>query len=259
MLRIPAMSAMILIISCTEVTADDLFVREESFSYMVEAGSDVIISNISGNIVIEECESAFLLIGYSIEGENSEEVEAIEIDCSQVNGVICEVEYCDGWNGPLEAMVDFHVCLPNSIELNLVLLTMNGCINLNSGSGTSLVEIINGSAILEGFSGELTVNVVSGEIELLDIDGLHIANIVDGTISGRIDSIERDIEISAVDGIVDLAIECPSIVSVTTLTGDLDIPGVEIVHELMGSYAEFGDGEFRIDISTYSGDVRIRR
>ena len=258
MFRFSAITAVLFLLAGTSVTAGDIFIREESFSYSVDTGSDVIISNISGDITIEEGDSDNLLIECSIEGENIEEVEAIEIECTYINGVICEVIYPDNWVEITEAAVDFRVSLPCSMELNLVMLTVNGCISLRSGAGTSLVEIINGSAILEGFSGELIVNVVSGEIDLVDIRGLSVVNIVKGTITGTIDSIDRDIEISTVEAFIDLVIDCPAIVSVTTMTGDLDIHGVEIVQDLVGSSAEFGEGEFIIEISTYSGDVRIQ-
>ncbi len=258
MFRISAITAALFLFAGNSISAGDIFVREEAFSYSVDAGSDVIINNINGNIIIEEGDSDNLLIECSIEGENIEEVEAIEIECKYVNGVICEVTYPDDWDEITEAAVDFHVSLPSSMELNLVMLTYNGCISLRSGAGTSLVEIINGSAILEGFSGELIVNVVSGEIDLVDIQGLSVVNIVEGTITGTIDSIDRDIDISTVEAFIDLVIDCPAIVSVTTMTGDLDIPGVEIVHDLVGSSAEFGEGEFKIEITTYSGNVRIQ-
>ena len=122
-----------------------------------------------------------------------------------------------------------------------------------------MVEIINGSAVLEGFAGELIVNVVKGEIDLIDVPGLSVVNIVDGTIRGTIDNIEQDVEISTVSGLIDLVLEGAASVSVLTMSGSIDIPGAEIYHDLMGSSTEFGDGEFRISITTVSGDVRIRR
>ena len=232
--------------------------EEDSFSAVLEAGSNVIISNINGDITIEEWDSDQVLIDYIIEGENLEETRSIGVRCDNIDGILCEVIYPDDWDGSIETEVNFHVKLPESLDLNLVMQTINGCISLKNGMGTSLVEIINGSAVLEGFSGELTVNVVSGEIDLINVPGLSVANIVNGTIRGTIDNIEHDIEISTVSGLIDLIIEGTASVSVTTISGDIDIPGVEVSDDLVGSSAEFGDGEFKIDITTVSGDVSIR-
>ncbi|MCD4700690.1 MAG: DUF4097 domain-containing protein [Candidatus Aegiribacteria sp.] len=250
--------AAVFILSTGIALAGDTNSEEDSFSVVLEAGSNVIISNIFGDITIEEWDSDSVLIEYIIEGENLEETESIDVTFENINGILCEVTYPDEWHSSTEARVNFHVRLPESLDLNLVMQTVVGCISMKNGMGTSLVEIIEGSAVLEEFSGELTVNVVSGEIDLIHVSGLSVANVVDGTISGIIDSIERDIDISTVSGLIDLVIEDTATVSVISMSGEIDIPGVEVNHDLVGCSAEYGDGEFNICITTVSGDVIIR-
>jgi len=211
-----------------------------------------------GKIPSHPWDSDQVLIEYIIECENQDETESIYVRSDNINGIICEVIYPDGWDGSTRAEVNFHVKIPESTVLNLVMQTINGCISLSNGMGTSLVEVINGSAVLEEFTGELTVNVVNGEIDLNHVHGLSIANIVNGTIRGTIDVVEHDINISTVSGLVDLIIEGSTSVTVTTMSGDIDIPDVEVRHDLVGSSAEFGEGEFKINIITVSGDIRIR-
>ncbi|RKZ07360.1 hypothetical protein DRQ25_11745 [Candidatus Fermentibacteria bacterium] len=256
MLKLYTLISVISILTSAAVSAGDIIRGEDSFSAVLDAGSNVVITNINGDITIEEWNSDQVLIEYTIDGDQTEEIESINVDCNYINGLFCEVTYLDDWDG---SEVDFHVRLPESLYLNLVMRTFDGCISLNSGMGTSLVEIINGSAVLEGFAGELTVNVVKGEIDLIDVPGLSVVNIVEGTIRGTIDNIERDVEISTVSGFIDLVLEGAASVSVSTMSGSIDIPGAEIYHDLIGSSTEFGDGEFRINITTVSGDVSIRR
>ncbi len=254
MLKLYTAVAAISILAAGATDAGNIVTGENSFSAVLETGSNVIISNINGDITIEEWDSDQVLIEYTIESEYFEGIESIDVQCEYINGLVCEVTYLDGRGG---SKVHFHVRLAESLDLNLVMRTVNGCISLNNGMGISLVEIINGSAVLEGFAGDLTVNVVNGEIDLINVPGLSAANIVNGTVRGTIDNIDRDIKIAAVNGLIDLIIECSTRVIVTTMSGDIDIPGVEICHNLIGSSAEFGDGEFCIDITTVSADVRI--
>lgn len=256
MLKLYTLVSTISILAAGIVIAGDVVSREDSFSAVLGAGSNVVITNVNGNITIEEWDSDHVLIEYTIQGDHIEEIESIDVQCDYTNGMHCEVTYLDDWDGN---EVNFHVRLPESLYLNLVMRTFDGCISLNNGMGTSLVEIINGSAVLEGFSGKLTVNVVNGEIELIRVPGLSVVNIVEGTIRGTIDNIGQDVEISTVSGHINLVLEGAASVSVLTMSGSIDISGVEIYHDLIGSSTEFGDGEFKINITTVSGDVSIRR
>ncbi len=239
--------------------AEGSYSEEDSFSAVLEAGSNVIIRNINGSISIEEWDSDQLLIDYIIKSEILEETRSIDVKFEMINGILCEVTYPSNWECGTDAEVNFYVKLPHALNLNLAMQTVNGSISLKNGVGSSLIEIINGSAVLEGFSGELTVNVVSGEIDLINVPGLSMANIVNGTIRGTIDNVDGDVEISTVSGLIDLVIESAARVSVTTISGDIDIPGVEIIQNLVGSSAEFGHGIYEIDITTVSGDISIRR
>ncbi len=256
MIRFSITAVLISALAAGGAAAEDIFILEDSFSAVLEAGSNVIISNINGDITIEEWDSDQVLIQYSIQSDSPLDMESIFIECTYIDGIICEVAY-PGEYGNI--VVDFHVNLPELLDLNLIMFTLTGCISINSGTGTSLVEIMNGSAVLEGFEGELTVNVVSGEIDLQNVPGLAAANVVEGVIRGTLSEIERDIEISTVSGLIDLVLECSPAVTVSTMSGDIDIPGIHVLHDLIGSSAEFGDGEFKIDITTVSGNVRIRK
>lgn len=255
MLRLHASSIAVSIVLAGVIHADDLYTMEESFSVVPENGSNIIIENINGDIVIEEWSSENVLVEYSIKAESLREIESVIVECLYIDGIICSAILPDDNDS---IIVDFHVSLPESLNLNLVLFTANGCIAMNSGSGTSLVEILDGSAVLDGFDGNLTVNIVSGVIDIRNTTGLSVANIISGTIKGTISNIEDNIAISTVSGDIDLVIENESFITVTTMSGEIDIPGVEVQQELYCKSVEFGDGEFKIDISTVSGDIRIR-
>ncbi len=255
MVKLYTVVSAISIIAAGAVYAGDIVTGENSFSAVLDTGSNVVISNINGNITIEEWSSDQVLIEYTIDADHIDDIESIDVQCDYINGLFCEVTYSDDWDGN---EVHFHVKLPESINLNLVMRTFKGCISLNNGMGTSLVEIINGSAVLDGFAGDLTVNVVTGDINLIHVPGLSVVNIVQGTLTGIIDDIEHDIEISTVSGLIDLVVDSSASISVSTMSGNIDVPGAEIHHDLMGSSTEFGNGEFRIYISTVSGDVIIR-
>ena len=251
--------AAVILFSVGAVFAGGSYSEEHSFSAVLEAGSNLIINNINGDITIEEWDSDNLLIDYIIKSDDLEEIQSIDVIFERIDGILCEVTYPYSWECGTDAEVNFYVKLPQALNLNLAMQTVNGSISLKNGVGTSLIEIINGSAVLEGFSGDLTVNVISGEIELIDVPGLSMANIVNGTIRGTIDNVDRDVEILTISGLIDLVIESTASVSVTTISGEIDIPGVEIIENLVGSSAEYGHGLYTIDITTVSADIIIRR
>ena len=127
----------------------------------------------------------------------------------------------------------------------------------NALSDIRTITVVSGDATAEGFDGELNMNVVEGDIFFRDTPGLVSANLVNGSISGTFDSLLNDAEFAAVDGEIELTVPRDVHISVSTLSGDISIPGGNVVHEMVGSSADYGEGEFEISISTVSGDVEV--
>ena len=237
--------------------AEEVTVDEQACCVVLEADAPVSVFNINGDISIEEWDSDQVSVEYVITCEEPDEIEALEIRCDTSDGVICEVVYPDDWDDDIDATVDFLVRLPGTMDIDLSTSTVNGDIQLSGCSGSSLVEIVNGAADADGFSGKLCVDVVNGEISLTDVPGLYSANVVNGEITGTLVELDSDAEIAAVSGRIVLCVPADAHVSVSTLSGSIEIPVGTVEHEIVGSTAEFGDGEYEIEIDTVSGDIEI--
>jgi len=237
--------------------AEEVTVDEQACCVVLEADALVAVCSINGDIAIEEWDSDQVCIEYVITCENPDELEVMEIRCDTSDGVFCEVVYPDGWEGDHNATVDFLVRLPGTADIDLSTSTVNGDIHLTDCSGSSVIEIVNGTAEADGFSGKLCVNIVNGVISLNDVPGLYSANIVNGEITGTLVELDSDAEITAVSGSIVLRVPANARVSVSTLSGRIDIPVGTVDHDIVGSTAEFGEGEYEIEIDTVSGDIEL--
>ncbi len=217
----------------------------------------MIIGTINGFIEVEEWDGDLIEITYEIVCDDSEEVGAIEVVRGTSDGIVFQVEYSDDWNGPMEAAVDFRLMLPKSVALDMKLQTVNGDVILRGGSGSSEISIVNGSADADGYTGDLHMNVVNGNILVSDTPCIGTANLVNGSIIGTLGALVCDADFSLVDGRVILVLPPDTHVSVSTLSGEISVPGGEVIHEIVGSSVEYGEGEIRVEISTVSGDVEI--
>ena len=196
-------------------------------------------------------------ITYEIMCDDAEEANAVQVVMDTSDGIEFHVEYPENWSGHTGAVVDFYLRIPSDTGIDLALQTVTGDIGLDGGSGTASITVVSGDATAEGFDGELNMNVVEGDIFFRDTPGLVSANLVNGSISGTFDSLLNDAEFAAVDGEIELTVPRDVHISVSTLSGDISIPGGNVVHEMVGSSADYGEGEFEISISTVSGDVEV--
>jgi DUF4097 and DUF4098 domain-containing protein YvlB len=237
--------------------AEDVSVTEETFMFDVSTSTTVVIGTINGFIETEEWDGDQIDVSYEIVCSDSAEAGAIEVIHDTTDGIVFHVDYREGWNGPTDAVVDFRLRLPASTGFNASLRTVNGDVILKGGTGSSEISIVNGTADIDGYAGVLHVNVVNGDILFSDTPCISSANLVNGTIIGTLDTLECNADFSAVDGQVILILPADTHVSASTLSGEISIPGGEVTHEIVGSSAEYGEGENRVVVSTISGDIQI--
>jgi putative adhesin len=224
------------------------------------AGNDVHVSNINGNIKITPSASGHVVVnGFKHGGRDADRIKAIVEESSR--GIEVCVVYddadasCDGdrgyrgrdhnWN---HASIDLDVSVPA---------------NLTVSAGS-----VSGDVSVDGAHGDVNVSAVSGDVHL---DHLHATSIRATTVSGEIDvrvdelTGRGDFYFHSVSG--DVRLEVPkgfgADLSLTTVSGDIDS---DFPITLGGSNrisrrrveARIGDGGRRLDVSTVSGDLRIR-
>lgn len=220
------------------------------------AGSEVRIHNISGDVAVVPSTSGNVeVIGHPsahadpdlhvvvAEGSHGIDVCVVraddECDDSGIHG------HHDHW-GREEGDIDLRVAVPGNLQ-----------VSANS---------ISGDVSVDGAQGDVRAHTVSGDVKLQHLRASSLtANSVSGDVEAQLDALtgRGDLAFRSVSG--DVTLEVPhnfdADLQLSTVSGDLssDFPVT-----LNGGFgrrridARIGNGGRRLDISTVSGDVRIR-
>lgn len=235
-------------------------VTEENITIGVSSGDPVEIFTVNGSITVSEWSSDLVEVVYTITCSSEEELDFITVECNTSNGIICEVNYDDAWEGSHTGSVDFEVQIPSGIELAIELASVNGNVSTEGGKGEALLEVVNGNIDAEGFSGELIVHSVNGNIDIIESPGIRIVEVVNGNIECVVNDLEDDLELESVNGNITLYLGIDAEVEIETISGTIEIADIfaaYITDNMVGTSSAFGDGEFSIDINTVSGNILI--
>ncbi|MBD3278607.1 MAG: DUF4097 family beta strand repeat protein [Candidatus Aegiribacteria sp.] len=226
------------------------------------AGDPLEISSISGDVVIEEWNSDEMEFSYTIMADDQDDIQMVTVRCDTEEGVICTVEYDDSIVNSSSARVDFSVMVPAGTALETYIELVSGDVNIHGGSGTAEVVLVSGDLDVADYSGELSAELVSGNMTASGCPGLRSAEVVSGDIDCIAGRMEDDVYLASVSGNVGLHLADEAAVSVQTISGDfiLDDSFSASVTEGHGEKsAEFGSGEFQIEIETVSGSITVTR
>ena len=227
----------------------------------LSSGSDVHVSNVNGDVKITPSTNGHVVINGFRHGRDADRLKAVVEETSHGLAVCVVYEdddaYCNdrgyhsrgdrdhNWN---HGSVDLEVAVPSTVTVS-------------AGS-------VSGDVSIDGAHGDVRASTVSGEIHL---DRLHASSVDASTVSGeiqvRVDELtgRGDFKFHSVSG--DITLDVPkgfgADLSLNTVSGDInsDFPitlgGSNRIsrHSLN---ARIGDGGRRLDVSTVSGDLRLR-
>lgn len=231
----------------------------ENITVEVSSGNPMEIFTINGNINVEEWDSDQVEVVYTITCSSEEDLNFVTVEYNISNGIICEVDYDDDSECSY-CSVDFEVKIPENIDLTIELTSVNGNVSIYGGKGEAFLEVVNGNIEAEYFTGELEVSAVNGNVSVSHSSGIRIAELVNGNIECVINALEDDLELETVNGNITLYLGIDAEVSIETISGEVEIAdsfNACITENIVGCSSEFGYGEFSIEISTVSGDIRI--
>jgi len=225
------------------------------------AGGDVRVSNVNGNVKITPSTNGHVVInGFKHGGQDADRLKAVLQESSR--GLTVCVVYdepdstCDDegyhtrgrghdWN---HASIDLELSVPADLRVS-------------AGS-------VSGDVSIDGAHGDVSASTVSGDVTL---EHLHATSVHVSTVSGEIDvRVEEltgrgDFSFHSVSG--DVRLEVPknfgAELSLNTVSGDIDtdFPITLGGSSRLGRHrvdARIGDGGRRLDVSTVSGDLRLR-
>ncbi len=225
------------------------------------AGGDVRVNNVNGNVKITASTNGHVIVnGFKRGGRDADRIKAVLEESS--HGITVCVVYDDGGNDCYDegyhsrgnrhdwnnARIDLEVAVPADL--------------LVSASSVS------GDVSINGAHGDIEATSVSGDVRL---DGLHASSVRATSVSGKIDvrvdelTGRGDFYFHSVSG--DVTLEVPKTfgadLSLTTVSGDIDSDfpitlGGQNRWSRRRLEARIGDGGRRLDVSTVSGDLRLR-
>lgn len=222
------------------------------------AGSHVRVSNISGDITVTPSTTGRVSV-VGIKHGDSDDFDDVHAVAEQTSdGVEFCVVYGDATNchedddyhrrrhGRSDAEIDFQVAVPANVTVS-------------AGS-------VSGDVRLTGTQGDIRASSVSGDVHL---DHLHATSLHATTVSGDIDAQmdaltgDGDLTLETVSGDVGLQMpqQLDADLRLSTVSGSIDSDYPLTVNGRMSSRsldARIGKGGRRLDISTVSGDVRLR-
>jgi DUF4097 and DUF4098 domain-containing protein YvlB len=230
------------------------------------AGSEVSVSNVTGNVTITASTTGRVeVLGTKRgSGRNSDRIKA-DVQQTSRGIAICVLyddnAYCDDngyhsnnrgrWNDDDNwgsARMDLEVAIPTSLQVS--------------------ASSVSGDVSVTGAHGDVRANTVSGDVRL---NGLHATSVKANTVSGdlevRIDELagRGDLSFNTVSGDVTLLVPktFDADLSMSSVSGDVNSDFALTVGNMnrmrRGSVeARIGNGGRRLDVHTVSGSLRLR-
>ena len=227
--------------------------EEETFSFPLNDGGQLSVSNINGSITVTGGGSGNVEIIAIKKADNQEELDGIEIEISHSpDAIVIETELPDSdhWynRGSNSGQVTYEIVVPE-------------------GTNLDSVETVNGSVEISGVAGEVVAESVNGDLDLSDLASDASFSTVNGSINAAFVTLEGHQKVSAetVNGRITLRLPKDADVEVNadTLNGGIDGSdfGLETDKGFVGSdlNGSVGGGGARLNIDTVNGSIKIRK
>ena len=159
-----------------------------------------------------------------------------------------------GWDGRRPGYVDYHILVPEKIELNV--FSTSGDVIISDISGDVEVNATSGDLWIKRIKGNLNLETTSGDVEIFKIEGDVI---VQGTSSDlEIFHITGDVDINSTSGNTS-AENVTGLVKIDQTSGDVSLMGIK-----GNIQASTSSGDLIIDqvegglgLETTSGDIEV--
>jgi DUF4097 and DUF4098 domain-containing protein YvlB len=226
--------------------------EEETFSYELDDGGRLSVSNVNGSITVTGGSGDTVEIVAIKKADNQETLDGIEINISHsVDSIVVETELPDsgkwynrGGNG---GQVTYQIIAPANTNLDSI-ETVNGNVDISGVSASVVAESVNGDLDLADLASDASFSTVNGSIdaEFAVLEGQQKvkAETVNGRISLRLPT-DADVDVSA-----------------DTLNGSISGKdfGLETDKGFVGSdlNGKIGSGSARLNLDTVNGSIKIR-
>jgi hypothetical protein len=231
------------------------------------------VQNTSGEIKIESHPESKIIIDASkvVEADNSEEAkrraDGIEVVIENYDSKVeIETKYTPlksksfwekvlGFDGKSSGYVDYHILVPEKIELNI--FCISGDVIISDISGGVEVNVTSGDLWIKRVKGHLDLEITSGDVEISTIEGGVVAS---GTSSNlEMFDVKGDANLSSTSGDIS-AEDMVGSIQINNTSGDVSLK------EIQGNIeATTVSGEMMIDqkegglhLESSSGNVEVK-
>jgi hypothetical protein len=237
------------------------------------ASPSLKVQNTSGEIKIESHPESKIIIDASkvVEADNSEEAkrraDGIEVVIENYDSKVeIETKYTPlksksfwekvlGFDGKSSGYVDYHILVPEKIELNI--FCISGDVIISDISGGVEVNVTSGDLWIKRVKGHLDLEITSGDVEISTIEGGVVAS---GTSSNlEMFDVKGDANLSSTSGDIS-AEDMVGSIQINNTSGDVSLK------EIQGNIeATTVSGEMMIDqkegglhLESSSGNVEVK-
>ena len=252
---------------------------EEEFhqTYTVDAGTEVEVNNVTGEINISTWDADYVDVrALKRTKEDRDELDLVTIEVT-LNEIL-KIETINrkpaeedsffkrmfGWSRSPKVSVDFTIKLPGSVILSEA-GSVNGNVKIYGTQGDTFVKTTNGSIIVDNTDGFIEAKTTNGNISVTGGATVSEAKTTNGSINASLpkNRIENT-NISTVNGSVDLYLS-PDInanISLKTVNGKISAGGFLMTVETI-SKREFigtlGSGGETISVRTVNGSISLHK
>jgi len=235
-------------------------------NFSLQAGARVEVSSIRGPVEVQtsETNAAEVQIIRSARTKNELEYHKILVEHTPTSLVVRGERENPKRQPPSGTQVSHRVILKIPRQVELVVNSISGAVNIGDINGKLLVESISGSATIGKVGDQARINGISGNVKLEQTSGYLDISSVSGSSFATIARIEeRGIRINGISGQVELRFntQLNADLNATQISGkvSLDVPNVTVQSKLAGSdvRARIGAGGTPITINGVSGNVRL--
>jgi hypothetical protein len=224
--------------------------EEETFSYKLNDGGELSVSNVNGSITVTGGSGDNVEIVAIKSADSQKILDGIKVEISATpDAIVIETDLSDsgGWFKNNGGQVDYEIVVPAGTMLDSV-RTVNGDVEISGVAGETIAKSVNGDLDLRDLASDARFSTVNGSIDasFSKLEGQQkvVAETVNGRVTLRLPK-NADVAISA-----------------DTLNGSINGSdfGLEIDKGFIGSdlKGNIGSGSASLNIDTLNGSIKIR-
>jgi hypothetical protein len=238
--------------------------------YEADENTILEVINVNGfvNVTGWDRDTIFLNIEkFTSKRYGEDEFEKVEVNVNEIdNKIIIETEYFERIAYSRVA-VNLDIKVPMYVTVESV-ETLNGGIYLSNIKGDVQVDVKNGLISVCGVDGYVEVKTLNGPVDVKNTIGTNDISNINGIVSAEIYDFNKDIEISTVNGVMDVYIN-PKLdanleIKVKSIAGFISLNDMESILNITKCtcrhvVATLGDGGDKINLYLTTGIIDIHK